>query len=105
MTWKIVRRASAGTLLNTAFSDHTEYRVWFVSQGPTPAVCSHEVRRGVTGFGAFCRNKRPVLSQVEGASPAGAKPDNTEHHVDTRVGDTRAMRSPASACLPADPKR
>ena len=50
---------------------------------------SHEARRGAPGFGAFCRNKRPVLSQVEGASPAGAKPGNTEQHVDTRVGDTR----------------
>ncbi len=60
------------------------------------SVRSHEARRGVTGFGAFCRNKR--------ASPAGAKPGNTEHHVDTRVGDTCARRSPASACLPATPK-
>ena len=115
-------------------SDHTEYRVprsfmcvpeRFVSHGPTPAVwpkggtlssaggpClsgaswsallrlasvrSNEARRGVNGFGAFCRNKR--------ASPAGAKPGNTEHHVDTRVGDTRAMRSPASAFLLANPQ-
>ena len=57
---------------------------------------SHEARRGVSGFGPFCRNKRPVLSQVEGASPAGAKPGHTEQHVDTRVGDTRARRSPAN---------
>jgi hypothetical protein len=60
------------------------------------SVLSHEARRGVIGFGAFCRNKR--------ASPAGAKPGNTEHHLDTRVGDTRARRSPASACLLATPK-
>ncbi len=33
------------------------------------SVRSNEARRGVTGFGAFCRNKR--------ASPAGAKPGNT----------------------------
>ena len=42
------------------------------------SVRSNEARRGVTGFGAFCRNKR--------ASPAGAKPGNTGNHVDTRVG-------------------
>ena len=52
-------------------------------------VPSHEARRGVTGFGPYCRNKRPVLSHAEGASPAGAKPGNAEHHVHTRVGDTR----------------
>ena len=62
------------------------------------SISSHEARRGVTGFGAFCQNKRPVLSQVEGSSPAGAKPGNTEHHVATRVGDARARRSPVSAC-------
>ena len=90
---------------------------WFVSHGSTPAVwpdgvtlssaggpcvsgaswsalsrltslLSHEARQGVIGFGAFCRNKR--------ASPAGAKPGNTEHHLDMRIGDTRARRSPAS---------
>jgi len=66
---------------------------------------SHEARRGVSGFGAFCRNKRPVLSQVEGASPAGAKPGHTEQHVDTRVGDTRARRASVSACLPVTPKK
>ena len=32
--------------------------------------------RGVNGFGAFCRNKR--------SSPAGTKPGNTEHYVETR---------------------
>jgi hypothetical protein len=52
------------------------------------AVRSNEARRGVTGFGPFCRNKR--------ASPAGAKPGNTENHVDTSVGHTRAMCSPAN---------
>ncbi len=60
------------------------------------SVLSHEARRGVIGFGAFCRNKR--------ASPAGAKPGNTEHHQDTGVGDTPARRLPASACLLATPK-
>ena len=40
-----------------------------------------EARRGINGFGSFCRNKRPVLSPVEGASPAGAKPGNTEKHI------------------------
>ncbi len=54
-------------------------------------VLSHEARRGVTGFGPFCRNKR--------ASPAGAKPGNTEHHVDTRIVATNAMRSPTSTFL------
>jgi len=89
----------------------------FVSYGPTPAVwpkggtlsssggpClsgaswsalrlasvrSNEARRGVNGFGSFCQNKR--------ASPAGAKPGNTEHHVDRKVGNTHAMRSPRNA--------
>ena len=89
----------------------------FVSHGPTPAVwpkggmlssaggpClsaaswsallrlasvrSNETRRGVTGFGAFCRNKR--------SSPAGAKPGNTENQVDTRVGGTSAIGSSAN---------
>ena len=78
----------------------------FVTHGPTPAVwpnggtlssaggpClseaswtalprltsvrSNEARRGVNGFGTFCRNKR--------ASPAGAKPGNTENSVDTMI--------------------
>jgi len=62
------------------------------------ALPSHEARRGVSGFGPFCRNKRPVLSQIEGASPAGAKPGHTELPVDTKVANTRARRSPASAC-------
>jgi len=53
------------------------------------SILSNEARRGVSGFGSFCRNKR--------ASPAGAKPGNTENHGDTRVGDISAMRSPASA--------
>ena len=53
------------------------------------SVLSHEARWGVSGFRSFCRNKR--------ASPAGAKPGFTENHIDLRVGDTRAMRSPASA--------
>jgi hypothetical protein len=43
------------------------------------SLLSNEARRGVNGFGAFCRNKR--------SSPAGAKPATTENHVDTRVGD------------------
>ena len=50
------------------------------------SVRSNEARRGVNGFGAFCRNKR--------VSPAGAKPGNTGNHVDTRVGDKSAMCSP-----------
>lgn len=37
----------------------------------------NEARRGVNGFGSFSRKKR--------ASPAGAKPGNAEHHVDTKV--------------------
>ena len=47
------------------------------------SVPSNEARRGINGFGSFCQNKRPVLSPVEGASPAGAKPGNTEKHIDT----------------------
>ena len=47
------------------------------------SVRSNEARRGVHGFGSFCRNKR--------ASPAGAKPGNTEHHVSTRMGDAHAI--------------
>jgi hypothetical protein len=30
------------------------------------SVRSHEVRRGVNGFGSFCRNKKSVLSSAEG---------------------------------------
>jgi hypothetical protein len=60
------------------------------------SVRSYEARWGVNGFGSFCQNKR--------TSPAGAKPGTTENHVDTRVGDTTAMRSPASAFLLANPK-
>ena len=57
----------------------------------------NEARRGVIGFGAFCRNKR--------SSSAGAKPGTTEHHVDTRVGETSAMRfSPQGVFLLANPK-
>jgi len=59
------------------------------------SVRSNEARRGVNGFGPFCRNKR--------ASPAGAKPGNTENHVDLRVGFTGAMRSPLNAFLLANP--
>jgi hypothetical protein len=46
----------------------------------------HETRLGVNGFGPVYQNKR--------ASPAGAKPGNTEKQVDTRVGTTSAIRSP-----------
>jgi hypothetical protein len=60
------------------------------------SVRSNEARRGVNGFGAFCRNKR--------ASLAGAKPGNTEHHVGRRVGDTTAMRSPANSFLLVNPQ-
>ncbi len=59
------------------------------------SVRSNEARRGVNGLGPFCRNKR--------ASPAGAKTGNTGHHVDTRVGDTCAMRSPRNDFLLAKP--
>ncbi len=48
--------------------------------GRPPQVCvppSYEPRRGVTGFGHFCRNKS--------GSAAGPKPGNTEHHVDTKL--------------------
>jgi hypothetical protein len=41
---------------------------------------------GAHGFGSFSRKKR--------ASAAGPKPGNTEHHVDTRVEDPSAIRSP-----------
>ncbi len=37
------------------------------------SVPSNEARRGINGFGSFCRNKR--------ASPARAKPGNTEKHI------------------------
>jgi hypothetical protein len=60
------------------------------------SVPSNKARWGVNGFGAFCRNKR--------ASPAGAKPGNTEYHVDTRVGFTSAMRLPPNAFLLENPK-
>ncbi len=43
------------------------------------SVFSYEARRGVNGFGTFCRKKRPSF--------AGAKLGTTEHHVDTRVGE------------------
>ena len=54
------------------------------------SVPSNEARRSINGFGSFCRNKRPVLSPVEGASPAGAKPGNVKKNLDTKVGATRA---------------
>ncbi len=64
---------------------------------PLPASDpSDQAGRGVNGFGSFCRNKR--------ASPAGAKPGTTEHHVDTRVGATRAVCSPASTFMLAIPR-
>jgi hypothetical protein len=40
------------------------------------SVPSYEARRGVTGFGHFCRNKS--------GSPAGAKPGNTKNHANTK---------------------
>jgi hypothetical protein len=40
------------------------------------SALSDVTRQGVTGFAYFCRNKS--------GSPAGAKPGNTEHHVETR---------------------
>ncbi len=60
------------------------------------SVRSNEAGRGVTGFGTFCRNKR--------ASPAGAKPGNTGHHFDTRVGYTRARHSPTRTFSLSTPK-
>jgi hypothetical protein len=97
----------------------------FVSHGPTPAVwpkggtllsdggpclsgaswsalrklasvLSNGARRGVNGFGAFCRNKR--------TSPAGAKTGNTEHHMDTRAGSTRRMHPPYEDFFLSTPK-
>ena len=62
-----------------------------LSQASWSALCnlasvpSNEARLGINGFGSFCRNKRPVLSPVEGASPSGAKPGHTEKHIDTIV--------------------
>ncbi len=50
---------------------------WSALPGSRPSHL-HEAGRGVNGFGSFCRNKR--------ASPAGAKPGNSENHVDTRSG-------------------
>ena len=55
-------------------------------------------------LGTFAGTKVSILSQAEGASPAGATPGNTEKHVDTRVGFTRAMRSPRNTFLMANPK-
>jgi hypothetical protein len=59
------------------------------------SVRSHEARRGVNGFGPFCSTTMvaPFGTRQATSSPAGAKPGNTEHHVDTRIGGTRAMRS------------
>jgi hypothetical protein len=51
---------------------------------------------GGNGFGSFARKKR--------TSPAGAKPGNTEHHADTRTGDTRTIHTSDSAFLLANPK-
>jgi hypothetical protein len=67
---------------------------------PSPAFTqSHKARRGVTGFGSFpfTTTVAPSGTRQATSSPAGAKPGNTENHVDTRVGDISAMRSPASA--------
>ncbi len=55
------------------------------------SIRSQEARRGVNGFGSFCRNKR--------ASPAGAKTGNTEHHLDTRFGDIDAIISSLNTFL------
>ena len=49
---------------------------------PSPLI---DLRRGVNGFGNFCRNKR--------ASPAGAKPGNIENQVDSSVEETSTRRS------------
>ncbi len=50
------------------------------------SIFFNETRRGVTGFGSFCQNKR--------TSAAGPNPGNTEHHVDTKVGNISTMPSP-----------
>ena len=64
---------------------------------PLPASARLNVANlGENGFGSFCQNKR--------ASAAGARPGNIEHHVDTKAGEASAIRSPASAFLPANPK-
>jgi len=57
---------------------------------------SHEARRGVSGFGSFCRNKR--------TSAAGPNPGNTENHGDTRGEETRATYSPTNALSRANHK-
>ncbi len=49
------------------------------------SVRSNEARRGVSGFGSFCRNKR--------ASPAGAIPGNTEHTLRRGTGDKYVVES------------
>ncbi len=80
------------------------------------SVRSNEARRGVNGFGAFCSTQKfrssrriivivaPFGTRQATSSPAGAKPGNTGHHVDRKVGSTSAMGSPASAFLLANPK-
>src|SRR5690606_23583786 len=67
-----------------------------LSEASWPALLSWcpsvpiEARRGVNGFGSFCRNKR--------SSPAGAKPGNTERHWGTRAEDRHRRRSTAIIC-------
>ena len=61
---------------------------------------SHKDRWGVTGFGSFCRNKRPALSQAEGASAAEPKPGNTGNAVGARFGNTNKIPSPSNNFLP-----
>ncbi len=60
------------------------------------SVPSYEARRGVNGFGSFCRNKR--------ASAAGPKPGNTEHHVDTKVGNISRMHFPTRIFFTGKPQ-
>ena len=70
------------------------------------SVRSNEARRGVNGFGAFCPTTKvaPFGTHQAKSSPAVAKPGNTENHVDTRVGNLRALCSPRNAFLMANPK-
>ncbi len=84
-----------GGMLSSAdgpcLSPSTKLRINSASGSAFPkfaSVLSHEARRGVNGFGAFCRNKR--------ASPAVGKPGNTEHYADMRVGETIAIPSSTS---------
>jgi hypothetical protein len=55
------------------------------------SISPNEARRGVNGFGTFFSTTMvaPFGTRQATSSPAGAKPGNTAHQVDTRVGDTQ----------------